>query len=301
MYIIGCDIGGTNLKVGLIKNNEIIKKIVEPTDKDNLIEQTITNVNKVIKEHNLTSSDIKGIGVGCPGIVRDGVIVHSNNLKLHNLNLQQILSSRLGISVIVKNDANMAAIAEHKLGSGKKVKNMVLLTLGTGVGGGIIIDGKLYEGNGSAGEIGHMTFEKNGIPCTCGRKGCLEKYVSYKALLELAVKYLNQIPSTIIYNNGHVNINDIMENYEKKDNCAVKIIEDYTDMLTDGVLSICNIFRPDKIIIGGGLSHFPIITTIIKKKCENLNFGYTGSEIVDIDVASLGNNAGILGASVLFD
>jgi len=116
MYIIGCDIGGTNLKVGLIENNEIVKKIVEPTDKDNLIEQVVTNINKIINEYKLSINDIKGVGVGCPGIVKDGVIVHSNNLKLHNLNLQEILQSRLGISVIVKNDANMATIAEHKLG-----------------------------------------------------------------------------------------------------------------------------------------------------------------------------------------
>lgn len=300
MYLIGVDIGGTNLKIGLIKDDKIIDRQNESTNAENLINQIENQINILLINNNLKAKDISGMGVGCPGIINNGIVIESANLNLHGVNLQKILEDRLKIKVEVKNDADMATLSEHKLGAGKGCKNMIMLTLGTGVGGGIIVDNKLYSGNSGSGELGHITFQINGIPCNCGRKGCMEKYVSCSALDKQAKELMNSMPNNIpLDKNGNVRASDLIRLYDT-DDCAKLIIDRYVEYLSDGVMNYCNIFRPDKIVIGGGISYAPKIIEMVAERCSQFDYGYKKSDKVDIVVAELGNDAGILGVTTLF-
>lgn len=294
MYLIGVDIGGTNLKIGLIKNKTIVDKIVEPTDKDDVVNQVKKLVNLIISKYSLKTSDIQKLGVGCPGIVIDGIIKESANLKLFNCNLVEILTNHFGIKTYVKNDADMAVLAEHTLGAGKGYDNVILITIGTGIGGGIIINNKLYTGTGGAGELGHVTMYNGGIACNCGRRGCAEKYLSAIALSLRAKETISTMPSSL---SGQENItaSSIEKAYLNGDECAKKIVDEYTYDLSEYLLNLCNVFRPNAILIGGGLSYAPKIIEKTVSLCKNKHFGYKNSNEVLITSAKLGNDAGILG------
>lgn len=298
MFLIGCDIGGTNIKIGLIENKKIKYKLCEPTNKDNLVEQVIELINRIVKENSLKIKDIQGVGVACPGLVSDGVVIHSNNLRLHNLHLQEILSSHFKIDVKVLNDADMATLAEHKLGKGQNVDNMLMLTIGTGVGGGIIINKKLYTGNGNAGEIGHMTFKYDGIDCPCGRKGCVEKYTSLSALRNQMFEKISSTKSQLEYDENNF-LQILYNGYINGDKSAKEIVGEYSDMFAEMLCSLCDIFRPNKIVIGGGITSCPEIVNAIASKAKEKHYGYIGSKSVEIAMAELGNDAGILGTCVI--
>lgn len=281
--IIGIDIGGTNLKAGLIDNGRIIDKITKPTNSFDLIKQIVSTVNELKDNNNVQY--LEGIGVGCPGLIIDGKVIESANLHLFDCDLQTILSQEFGIPVIVKNDADMATLAENKYGGGVGAKNMLLLTIGTGVGGGIIIDNKLYEGNGGAGEFGHITYVKDGIECNCGRKGCFEKYVSAIALINRAKEM-------------GINVDKVSDlTYEENK----QLIDSYVDDLSNLITSLCDIFRPEKIIIGGGISYAHKLISMVIDMCKSKFYGYRNSQKVEIVRATLGNDAGIMGASVVFE
>ena len=297
MYLIGVDIGGTNLKVGLIKDKKIIDKIVVPTNKDNVISQLEKIVSDLLASHSLTTQDIVRMGVGCPGIVVKGKVLNSVNLNFNNCDLQKILSKDLTIKTFVKNDADMAILGEYVLGAGKGAENVIMLTIGTGIGGGIILNGKLYEGNG-AGEFGHVTLYKGGIKCNCGRLGCAEKYLSAIALSERAKQEIKKTKSTIELK-PEVRASDIEKAYLDGDLCAKKIVDSYCEDLSAYLLNICNIFRPDRILIGGGLSYAPQIIKNVAQLCKNKYFGYPNAPQTDIKIAKLGNDAGILGVVAL--
>ena len=294
MYIIGVDIGGTNIKVGLIKENNIVDKIVVPTNTFDLIKQITSLIDSIIDKNHLEISNIRGIGVGCPGIVENGIVVESANLQLKDIALQQLLEDNYKTNIVVKNDGEMATLGEYCVAN--DVDNMILLTIGTGVGGGIILNRKLFESNKGYGELGHITLMYHGKECNCGRKGCLEQYVSYKALLNLAKdKYRDTIPY------DDLSAEMIYERYKRNEGFAVDIIEEYTDYLAEGLLDYCNIFRPDRIVIGGGISYVPEIINIVKNKCYLQNYGYKNSDKVEIVPAKLKNDAGIMGARAVFD
>lgn len=295
MYYIGIDIGGTNLKMGLIKDAKIIDKITISTDKNDVFGQVVNTIYKLLESNKLSITDIKKIGIGCPGIVLNGVVLESANLGLKNFDFKTNLERILNIETIVLNDADMATLAEYKLGGGKSAKNMILLTLGTGVGGGIIIDGKLYFGNGGAGELGHVTMYKDGIPCNCGRKGCAEKYLSALALSRRAKEELEHFPESIIKNDKIIRASDLVKYYEMGDECAKKVVDEYVCDLSEYVQNLCNIFRPDIILIGGGVSYAPKIIELTANLCKEHAYGYLNSPKVDIKTAKLGNDAGIYG------
>jgi len=283
--IIGIDIGGTNLKAGLIDNGRIIDKVTKPTNSFDLIKQIISTVNE-LKENNSVTS-IAGIGVGCPGIIVNGKVIESANLQLFDCDLQQILRDEFCIPVVVKNDADMATLAENKYGAGVGAKNMLLLTIGTGVGGGIIINNKLYEGNGGAGEFGHITYVKDGIECNCGRKGCFEKYVSAIALINKAKEIGISVEK----------VSELIDNYDENKELIDNYVEDLSNLLT----SLCDVFRPEKIIIGGGITYAPRLISMTADICKSKFYGYKSSQKVEIVKANLGNDAGIMGACACFE
>lgn len=300
MYIIGVDVGGTNIKCGLVYGNEIISRIEVPTNTFDLVKQIVNLVKRILDENALTASDINGVGVGFPGLVVDGVVLDSSNIGLKDFDLQKALQEELNINTKVINDGSLAVLAEHKFGAGDNLDNIVMITIGTGIGGGIIANGKLYEGNGG-GELGHILYEKNGLPCGCGRCGCAEQYVSYSALIRRAKKAMESMENSIVESDNGLSAGDILLAYKKGDICAKEIIENYIDDLCEVLLDYCNVFRPNKIIIGGGLSHFDEIINKVADKCKIKNYGYHNSPSIEIVSAKLKNSAAIIGASVLFN
>lgn len=296
MYCIGVDIGGTNIKMGLFESNNLVEKISVPTNKEDTLGQVIDLIKDMLNKNSISYDNLEKIGIGCPGLVSSGIILASVNLNLNNCNVQKIICQEFGCKVYVLNDVNMSALAEKNIGAGKDVDNFVMLTVGTGIGGSIIIGGEIHEGNG-AGEFGHVIFERNGRECPCGRLGCAERYLSLIALSDLAHEYMQGCKS-ILKDDKMIRASDIEKAYIAGDEVAKKIVNKYACDFSEYLLDICNILRPDKILLGGGLSFAPVIVEEIAKLCKIKGFGYPNSRKVDIEIAKLGNDAGISG--VLF-
>lgn len=296
MYLIGIDIGGTNIKYGLFEDNKLIFKDSTSTNTSDVVSQLQEIITNVIKSYNISSNTLERIGIGCPGLISKGIVLASANINLTNCNLQKIIADKFNCNVIVKNDVDMATLTEINLGDGKGVDNLVMLTVGTGIGGSIVINGKIYEGNG-AGEFGHITFVRNGSLCGCGRHGCVEKYLSAIALSSRA-KEMIKGKSTILLDEDIIKASSIEEALNKNDKIATEIVQNYADDFSEYLLDICNLLRPDRILIGGGLSYAPVIIDKIAHLCKIKGFGYPNAPQTDIGIAKFGNDAGIYG--VLF-
>lgn len=304
MYLLGIDVGGTNTKFGLIKDGELLKTLRVSTNTFDIIRQIANSGKELISSAGLEMKDIKGISVGFPGMVIDNVVKDSPNISLQNCNIVDLLTDEFdGCPVIAMNDAELAVLAEHKMGAGKGCDNIVLMTIGTGVGGGMMIDGGLYVGKGGAGELGHMVLVSDGLSCPCGRKGCAEQYVSLKALDRMIRENMDKFPDAIlnIPTGGRVDAVDIVNAYNRQDPLCQYVLDKYVGYLKDYILNICNLLRPDKVIIGGGLTYAREIIDMVAKSCKEADFGFANSPSVDILPAELGNDAGILGAIVCFD
>lgn len=289
---LGVDIGGTEIKFGVLNDeNEIIYKESKPTPK------SITG-NEFAKFISDACLDIAGkmpistLGVGTPGIISNG-LVSSVNLPLDNFPLAQTLEESTHIPTTVCNDATCAALGESLLGC--KSKNLLLLTLGTGIGGGIIADGKIYEGCGSAGEIGHFCIEYDGRPCPCGLKGCFEQYASVSALIADAEATAKAHPESILgkklEQNGFLNGLTFFDALDEGCPFAKEVFERYTDYLAAGINSLKNIFDPEIIVLSGGISAVgDVLTHALSQKVNS---------DIPIKTSILQNDAGIIGAASL--
>ncbi len=311
---IGIDIGGTSIKCAFVtEEGKILKKFGFPIVKGEKQETTIYRlgdlINDEIKKEGLRKEDFVGIGVGCPGSINNnlGVCCYNNNMGWLNLPVADLLKERTGIASKVSNDANVAMLGEAKFGAAKNYQNAVLVTLGTGVGGGLFLNGKLYEGNeGKGAEIGHMVIEMDGELCTCGRKGCLEAYASVTALIRQTKEAMHKHPESKMWayvNNelDAVNGKTAFETSKMGDETAIEVVDRYENYLTVGLLNFCNIFRPEVILIGGGLSNQKeYLTDALQKKLEENKYGFQGTPKVNIFVTNLGNDAGVLGAAALW-
>lgn len=311
MYSIGIDIGGMSAKIGLVSNGKIIankkvKTVKEPKAFfDDIANATIT----LLTENGIDLSQVKGVGVGCPGSItgRTGVVEFSNNLGWEKIPLGKELSKRLNdLPVKITNDANAAALGEAKFGAGKNYENTLTVTLGTGVGGGIVIEGKLYEGAESkAAEIGHTTLILGGEPCSCGRSGCAESYVSATALIRDTKRAMEKDKNSLMWEYSSFDLNNVdgttaCECSKKGDKTATEVYDKYAYYLSEYLMNLFNIFRPDALIIGGGISnHGNYLLDKVKALCEKGYYGYKGTPKVEILIAELKNSAGILGASAL--
>ena len=303
MLVVGIDVGGTHIKFGLVENGNIIKNMEQGTNAFDIIRQLCNGAREIVQSSDKSWEEIDGIAIGFPGMVIDSIVMDSPNVSLQNCNLKEILEKELGKYVVVKNDAEMATLAEHKLGAGADCENMVMVTLGTGVGGGIIVDRKLYVGAGGAGELGHILFERNGRACSCGRKGCAEQYVSMIALDKLAKDIMVGYPNTCCDFNGDgmIYASELARAYKRNDACAIEVVDKYVEDLTQYLLDLCNIFRPNRIVIGGGITHAPELIDMVARNCRRLEYGYKNSPKVDVLAAQLGNKAGILGGYVCLE
>lgn len=263
-YIIGIDIGGTNIKAVLMNDKkEAVDKIIRKTDKKNIEDKIKEFIEEILQKNKIHKKDVKGVGVGFPGSIdkkRERIEKLPNIKGFKNKEIKKHLSKKSGLKIKIENDANCAALAESVLGAGKKHEKVVGLSIGTGIGGGIIINNKLFLGEGNAGEFGHLTIEEKGRKCSCGNKGCLEEYVSKKGIKQNAKSIgLNK---------------DLYELYElakKRDKKALKIFRDSGVYLGKGLSEIIKILDPEIIIVNGGIANsgefiFPYAKKEMKKR-----------------------------------
>ncbi len=307
-YYAGLDLGGTFVKCGILDScGRLLIKASAKTSGDyqNIAKTMASLALDLAKEAGVT---LAGIGIGAPGTVdgKNGIILYSNNLNWHNLPLAKDIEAITGLPVSMTNDANAAALGEYAYGAGKQYQNIIFVTLGTGVGGGIVIDGKLYEGlDGAGAELGHMVIKMNGEQCTCGNRGCFEAYASASALVRHAKDYTRAHPDSLLFalcrgNAEEMNGKIFFEAVRAGDEGARTVYAQYLNYLFAGLVSFANIFRPDAIILGGGISaEGELLTKPLTERLNKKIFGGNDYATVKILTSDLANDAGIFGAAEL--
>lgn len=309
-YYLGIDLGGTNIVVGIVdENGAIVAKASTPTslprsDRE-IVDSMIILSKKVIADQGLTLEDIEWVGVGCPGSVDldTGIVTYSNNLNWFNTPLKNWLRAGLGKEVYLDNDANAAAYGEYIAGAAKGANISVMITLGTGVGGGIVIDGKVYRGFNYAGaELGHTVIEVGGRPCTCGRKGCFEAYSSATGLINMTKEVMYDYPDSVMHeiasNYGKVNGRVAFDAAKSGDKAAQAVVDQYVKYVGDGISSVINIFQPEILVIGGGISKEGDYLLNPIKQYVSVNDYNKMMTKTEIQIAKLFNDAGIVGAAL---
>ena len=315
MLRIGIDLGGTNIVAAVVNDEyEMVGKAKTPTATPRSPEEIFDDIAKVCKEAmaqaGVTIKDIYSVGMGTPGSVNtEGVIEFANNLNFVNVPAKEMLKERLGIdNVYVENDANCAALGEAYAGSGHGAKDFIAVTLGTGVGSGIIINGKIVAGvNNAGGECGHSVIVVDGEPCTCGRKGCWEAYASATALINQTKAAMEQYPDSVMHelvkeNDGKVNGRTAFDAMRRGDIAGIKVVDQYVKYVACGLINLVNIFQPEIICIGGGICNegeTPLRT--LRRFIDAERYSVYSKIQSKIVRAELGNDAGIIGAAILGD
>lgn len=312
MRKIGIDLGGTNIAAGIVDESGVILcKDSVPTGasrpKEEIIDDIAALCRTLTAKMELTLSEIDSVGIAVPGGVdeKSGEILFTPNIPFSGLNICEILSEKLdGIRVRVANDANAATLAEVFAGAAKGADNAVMITLGTGVGGGIVIDKKIYSGsNGLAAEIGHFVLQMDGEKCGCGRRGCFEAYASATALIRMTKEELNTCfmsgEATLMAEAKEVSARTAFDAFRAGDKAAARVIERYTDALASGIASLINIFQPDVFIIGGGVSNEKqFLIDLLQPKVDAEDFARDAKKRTRLCTATCGNDAGIIGAAL---
>ena len=313
MIVIGVDVGGTSIKGGAINDKgEVLDTFSLRTDRRALPEVTFgliaDAINEFIKTHQY-DEPYAGVGLGIPGLINQetGIVASSPNLPTWlNFNIKTFLEERIDLPIRVVNDASAAALGEAKFGCGKKHKYLLMITLGTGVGGGIVFNGQLIDGYMNMGaQLGHSIIQVNGRPCSCGRKGCLEAYCSATALVRETNRIIKYHPDTmmhqIVKEHGKVDARVAFMGDRLGDKYAHRLVEDYVKNLSEGLLSFCNIFRPEIIVLSGGVANEgDYLISRVKKYMEERDYGYKNAPEVIIKKAELGYDSGKIGAASLF-
>lgn len=313
MYRIGVDLGGTNIAAGLVDESyKIVRKKSVPTGADRAPELIVEDMAKLCRalceEAKVELSEVISVGIASPGIANHdtGVVEYANNLPFINFPIASMLSERFeGKPVYIENDANAAALGEAVAGAAKGTRSSVMITLGTGVGGGIIIDGKVYSGFNYAGaELGHIVIEHEGRQCSCGRKGCWEAYSSATALIKMTNEKLEECRArkrkTIMADAPRISGRTAFDAMRAGDEAGKEVVEMYLSYLGTGLVNIVNIFQPEMISIGGGVSgegQWLVDALVTKIRSEEYGHGVVPG--TKVRIAELGNDAGIVGAAVL--
>ena len=318
MYYIGVDLGGTNIAIGIVDENyEIVKKASVPTKPerggDAIIEDMAALSLRLLEECGLTLDDVEYCGVATPGTANSetGVVEYSNNIPFLHYPMAKNLSALLGGKPVhIENDANAAAKAEAVAGVAKGAQYSVMITIGTGLGGGIVLDGKVYSGFNFAGaELGHTVIEKDGRPCTCGRRGCWEAYSSATGLTNITKDRMKEAReqgrATIMEDMvggdlSKVSARTAFNAMKQGDELGAEVVDEYISYLATGVVNIINIFQPNVLSIGGGVcNEGEYLTKPLLEKVWKETYSREGTPKTDIRIAKLGNDAGIIGAAVL--
>ena len=313
-FAVGVDLGGTNIAVGAAdRENRLLCKVSRPTLRGRPWEEIAGDIAAAVREAlekaNLSPADCAGVGVGIPGTCDNtGTALYVTNLGWEKVPLAPFLEKELGLPVRLTNDANCAALAESVAGAGKGFDNLVMITLGTGIGSGFVIDGRLYEGGWGAGaEMGHMVIKSGEGPlCNCGRQGCWEVFASATALIrqtrEAAASHPQSAIMTLCGGNPEaINGRTVFDAAEQGDETARQVIDQYLWYLGEGLVSVVNIFRPQVILLGGGIAaQGEVLLAPLRRHLAKYSYAGNLVPLPTLAVATLGNDAGILGAALLF-
>ncbi|MCF3944124.1 ROK family glucokinase [Oceanobacillus alkalisoli] len=308
--LIGIDIGGTSVKIGVLDiNGSIIQKWEIKTRKENKGINVVSDIWKSINAEltwNEINNEVIGIGVGAPGFVsqQTGMVYEAVNIGWKNYRLKEKLQSLTNLPVFVENDANLAALGENWKGAGNNTNDIIVITLGTGVGSGIIANGELLSGiNGTAGEIGHIIVDRNGLPCNCRRRGCLDTIASGPGVVYKAMKVIEKYPTSDLAkfyeSEGDITSKDVFQLARKGNQLCQGIVKDITDILGYAIAAVSSVTNPSKILIGGGLSNSE------EQLLDAVNISFEKYSLprvfqsCKLEIAKLGNDAGIIGAAYL--
>lgn len=311
---IGIDIGGMSIKIGIVNEDfHIIDRKVIATDsrvktQTEIVEAMAKAVCELAENNHVRLSECGCVGIACPGTVdaENGIVLYSNNLQWENLALFEEMRRYISAPLGLANDADAAALGEVLAGAAKGRESAILLTLGTGVGGGVILGGKIFHGCLQGGcEPGHMAIRRGGKLCTCGRKGCFEQYASASALMAAGRKAANKNRDSLLSqmcggDPSAIRGEHIFEAAERADAAAQRVVEKYEENLSIGIANLINIFRPEIVILGGGVSaQGENLTGELQDRVSRMCFGGAYGEIPPIVTSALGNDAGMIGAAYL--
>ena len=313
MYRIGVDLGGTNISVGVVDEDFNIigrgkTKTNSPRPAEEIFEDKAKCISMAADDAGISLDDVNVIGVGTPGSVNDetGYIDYSNNLRFDKVPAKQMLEELTGKPCFFANDASCAALGELYAGAGNGCKNLIAITLGTGVGSGIVIDGKVFRGaNSAGGEIGHTVINVNGAECTCGRKGCWESYASATALIAQTKHAMKENPESKMWNCAGNDIESVngrtaFDAMRMGDEAAKAVVDKYIYYVAVGIINVINVFQPDVLCVGGGIcNEGETLLAPIRKYVVEERYSKYAQKQTEICKAQLGNDAGIIGAAML--
>lgn len=314
MHYLGIDLGGTNIAAGILDENLImINKGSVPTGNDRHYSEIVRDMAmlalRLIDEAGLTIKDVSYIGIGSPGTCdrENGYLLYTNNINFLDVPMRQEMQKYIPLPVYLENDANCAALAESMVGAARDVADSVTVTLGTGVGGGIVIGNRLFTGfNGLGGEIGHVVIRHQGEQCTCGRKGCWEAYASATALIRQTRCAAQEDPNSVIHMLVHgdltrINAKTAFDAMRQGDATGTKVVDTYIQYLGEGVANVVNMFQPEMVVVGGGISKEgeTLLQPLRQLIRESTYYGEGNLPQTTIIKAEAGNDAGIIGAAML--
>ncbi|KAB3531113.1 ROK family protein [Alkaliphilus serpentinus] len=310
MYYIGVDVGGTTIKVGLVSEDGRIlhsSRGRTPVKEgcDEIVNKIQSLINEVIEGYGAVKGDVKAIGLGIPGVAnKEGFVYFATNLFMKDFPLGKNLENATGIKVFIENDATVAAVAEYVKGASSGTQNSIFLTLGTGLGGGLIIDGKVYSGSHGIGtEMGHMVIGENFYDCNCGNNGCWETFSSATAMIKYCQRLLEEDQRSLVYNKVEGDLKEIsakliFDCYQEGDSIAKEVVERMVQYLAKGIGNLINIFDPEVIVLGGGVAgggH--LFLDMLKEEIQKYIY-LKSMNLTEIALAQLGNDAGIIGGSM---
>ncbi|MBQ3530563.1 MAG: ROK family protein [Oscillospiraceae bacterium] len=312
-YSAAIDLGGTNIGIGIVsEEGELVFKTSVPVEDNKnpeaLLTQMADGTKKCIEDCGIEKENIVFVGIGIPGLIKGpkGPVILAANINWHNVDAVSFLEEKIGLPVYLGNDADCAAIGEYHSGSGKQYQSLIMITLGTGIGGGAVANGKLFPGfNGFGGEYGHIPLVHNGVQCACGRKGCFEVYGSANALKRETREAAEQHPESLIWEMCEGNLDNIggrtaFDAADQGDETGKAVVEQYIDYLADGISGIVNMFRPEVIVLGGGVSNQGAsLLDPLNEKVAKLCVASDTIAAPKVVKATLGNSAGIIGAGLL--
>ena len=312
-YSAAIDLGGTNIGIGIVsEEGELVFKTSVPVEDNKnpeaLLTQMAEGTKKCIEDCGIEKENIVFVGIGIPGLIKGpkGPVILAANINWHNVDAVSFLEEKIGLPVYLGNDADCAAIGEYHSGSGKQYQSLIMITLGTGIGGGAVANGKLFPGfNGFGGEYGHIPLVHNGVQCACGRKGCFEVYGSANALKRETREAAEQHPESLIWEMCEGNLDNIggrtaFDAADQGDETGKAVVEQYIDYLADGISGIVNMFRPEVIVLGGGVSNQGAsLLDPLNEKVAKLCVASDTIAAPKVVKATLGNSAGIIGAGLL--
>ena len=313
MYTIGIDLGGTNIVASVVDDDyNIIGTSKTPTNAprsaDEIFDDIADVCEEAVKAAGLTMEDIDSVGMGTPGTVnQDGIIEFANNLAFNNVPARTMLAKRINKpeeKVFIENDANCAALGEAYAGCGNGAKDFVAVTLGTGVGSGVIIGGKIVNGVNAGGECGHMVIVVDGEQCSCGRKGCWEAYASATALIRQTKKAMEEYPDSLMHKlakeEGKVSGRTAFDAMRLGDIAGIKVVDDYIKYVACGLINIVNALQPEIICIGGGIcNEGETLMKPLRRFVQSERYSIHSKIQTKIVKAELGNDAGVIGAALL--